>query len=64
MFDAGARPRFIGAFGGSVDADTWARARGWALVLSTAMLSNSNDNPRMFSLGEFGIDRSWQAECG
>ena len=31
------------------------RARGWALILSTALLSNSDDNPRMFSVGEFGI---------
>jgi hypothetical protein len=31
------------------------RARGWALILSTAMLSNSDDNPRMFAVGEFGI---------
>jgi aminoglycoside phosphotransferase (APT) family kinase protein len=55
MFDAGARQRFIDAFGSAVDRDTWARARGWALVLSTAMLSNSDDNPPMFSLGEFGL---------
>ncbi|WP_395399345.1 aminoglycoside phosphotransferase family protein [Arthrobacter sp. UC242_113] len=55
MFDAGARRRFIGAFGSSVDRDTWTRARGWALVLSTAMLSNSDDNPPMFSVGEFGL---------
>jgi aminoglycoside phosphotransferase (APT) family kinase protein len=54
MFDAGARQRFTGAFGASVDGGTWIRARGWALVLSTAMLSNSDDNPRMFSVGEFG----------
>ncbi|MFP3461094.1 aminoglycoside phosphotransferase family protein [Arthrobacter globiformis] len=63
MFDAGTRQRFIGAFGspagssvvGDTWRDTWARARGWALVLSTAMLSNSDDNARMFSVGEFGI---------
>lgn len=55
MFDAGMRQRFIAAFGPAADQDTWARARGWALVLSTAMLSNSDDNPRMFSVGEFGI---------
>jgi aminoglycoside phosphotransferase (APT) family kinase protein len=54
MFDAGARHRFMHAFGRAVDGDTWARARGWALVLSTAMLSNSDDNPRMFAVGEFG----------
>ena len=55
MFDAGARHRFIGAFAPAVEGDTWMRARGWALNLSTALLSNSDDNPRMFSVGEFGI---------
>ena len=55
MFDAGARHRFMRAFGRAVDEATWVRARGWALNLSTAMLSNSDDNPRMFALGEFGI---------
>jgi aminoglycoside phosphotransferase (APT) family kinase protein len=55
MFDAGARRRFIGAFGPAMDADTWARARGWALNLSTAMLSNSDDNPRMSAVGGFGV---------
>ncbi|MBT2549339.1 aminoglycoside phosphotransferase family protein [Arthrobacter sp. ISL-65] len=55
MFDAGARQRFIGMFGSAVDAGTWTRARGWALVLSTAMLSNSDDNQRMFSVGKFGL---------
>ena len=55
MFDAGARRSFMGAFSPSVDPDAWTRARGWALVLSTAMLSNSDDNPRMFAVGEFGI---------
>ena len=55
MFDAGARRQFIRALGPSIDGDTWTRARGWALVLSTAMVSNSDDNPRMFSVGEFGM---------
>lgn len=55
MFDAGARQRFMDALGSAVDGDTWLRARGWALILSTALLSNSDDNPRMFSVGEFGI---------
>ena len=55
MFDAGARRQFIRAFGPSIDGDTWTRARGWALVLSTAMVSNSDDNPRMFSAGAFGM---------
>jgi aminoglycoside phosphotransferase (APT) family kinase protein len=55
MFDAGTRRRFMGAFGSTVDGDTWMRARGWALILSTAMLSHSDDNPRMFAVGKFGI---------
>ncbi|RKR12728.1 aminoglycoside phosphotransferase family protein [Arthrobacter oryzae] len=55
MFDAGTRRRFMGAFGSAVDGDTWMRARGWALILSTAMLSNSDDNPRMLAVGKFGI---------
>jgi aminoglycoside phosphotransferase (APT) family kinase protein len=55
MFDAGTRRRFMDAFGRAVDGDTWMRARGWALILSTAMLSNSDDNPRMFAVGKFGI---------
>jgi len=55
MFGAGARRRFMGAFGAAVDGDTWLRARGWALILATAMLSNSDDNPRMFAVGAFGI---------
>ncbi|MET1063672.1 MAG: phosphotransferase, partial [Arthrobacter sp.] len=55
MFDAGTRRRFMGALGLTADGDTWMRARGWALILSTALLSNSDDNPRMFDVGEFGI---------
>ncbi len=57
MFDAAARRRFIAALGPSADRDTWMRARGWALVLSTARLSNSDDNPRMFAVGKFGISQ-------
>lgn len=55
MFDAGARRRFRDALGPFVDKDRWTRARGWALVLSTAMVSTSDDNPLMFSVGTFGI---------
>jgi aminoglycoside phosphotransferase (APT) family kinase protein len=57
MFDAGTRRRFMDAFGSAVDGETWTRARGWALVLSTAMLSNSDDNPRMFAVGKFGAEQ-------
>jgi hypothetical protein len=45
----------MGAFGSAVDRDTWMRARGWVLILSIAMLSNSDANPRMFTVGKFGI---------
>jgi len=31
--------------------DTWARARGWALALSLAMLANSADNPQITEIG-------------
>lgn len=55
MFDARARHRFMDAFGNAVERDTWMRARGWALILSTALLSNSDDNPRMSAVGKFGI---------
>jgi hypothetical protein len=36
------------AFGPAVEGDTWIRVRGWALILSTAMLSNSGEHPWMF----------------
>ncbi|WP_255769073.1 hypothetical protein [Pseudarthrobacter sulfonivorans] len=50
-----ARHRFMGTFGRAADGATWVGAGGWALVLATAMLSNSDGNPRMFAVGEFGI---------
>jgi aminoglycoside phosphotransferase (APT) family kinase protein len=63
MFDAVARRRFMDTFGSGVDSDTWMRARGWALNVSTAMLSNSDDNPRMYGVGEFGIRQVLGAEA-
>lgn len=57
MFDDGARHRFMAALGRAVDAATWARARGWAVVLATAMVSFSDDNPRMAGIGHFGVDQ-------
>lgn len=41
---------------GSVDDDTWARARGWALALSLAMLTHSADRPAMTALGRRTLD--------
>jgi aminoglycoside phosphotransferase (APT) family kinase protein len=57
MFDGGARHRFMAAFGTAVDADTWDRARGWAVVLATAMVSFSDDNPAMAGIGHFGVEQ-------
>jgi len=37
------------------DDDAWARARGWALVLSLAFLAHSADNPRMAEVGRRGL---------
>jgi aminoglycoside phosphotransferase (APT) family kinase protein len=35
----------------AIDDHTWARARGWALALSLAMLAHSADNPMMADIG-------------
>lgn len=35
--------------------ETWGRAKEWALVLATAMVSNSDDNPPMLSAGRFAL---------
>ncbi|UKA61288.1 aminoglycoside phosphotransferase family protein [Arthrobacter sp. FW306-04-A] len=57
MFDVGARHRFMAAFGPAVDAGTWSRARGWAVLFATAMLSFSDDNPQMSGIGHFALDQ-------
>lgn len=52
-FDAEGRARFRARaerlFG--VDADTWLRARGWALVMATAMLTHAADDPVIGTIG-------------
>jgi len=53
MFDDGGRQRFMAACGAG--AAEWERAKGWALVLATAMLSNSDDNPEMLGTGRFAL---------
>lgn len=47
------RRRFRAAAGAvrPIDADTWARARGWALALGVAYLGSSDDNPTMAAIG-------------
>jgi aminoglycoside phosphotransferase (APT) family kinase protein len=51
LFPAPARSTFRIA-AGSIDDDTWARARAWALSLALAYLANSADNPLFARLGE------------
>ena len=50
FFDPDARRVFRDA-AGAPDADTWARARGWALSHGIACLASSADNPRMHAVG-------------
>ncbi len=53
-----ARPVFRAAAAGpegSIDADTWARARGWALALGLVFLTNSADRPAMGVIGQTAI---------
>jgi aminoglycoside phosphotransferase (APT) family kinase protein len=57
MFDDGARHRFMAALGPAVDPSTWSRARGWAMVLATAMVSFSDDNPGTSGIGHFAEEQ-------
>lgn len=52
-FDAAGRSAFRAELEGlrATDAATWARARGWALSMGTAMAASSDDSPAFFSLG-------------
>ena len=51
LFGEDARPAFRAAVG-DPDADTWDRARGWALNHAVACLASSADNARMHAVGE------------
>lgn len=55
VFDEDARK----VFRSHVDADepTWERARGWALVLGTALAAHSADNPSMAAIGVHVLDQ-------
>lgn len=52
-FDAAGRRAFQGRVQARrpADAATWQRARGWALVLATAMLTDSDDDPLIRAIG-------------
>ncbi|WP_115788670.1 aminoglycoside phosphotransferase family protein [Arthrobacter silvisoli] len=62
MFDDAGRQRFMAACGAA--RAEWERAKGWALVLATAMLSNSDDNPDMLETGRFGLRQLLGGEPG
>ena len=60
-FDAAGRASFREALAGLLgnagyDDATWARARGWAIVLATAFLTNSADNPAMHAIGAHALN--------
>ena len=55
LFPAAARDAFRVAVG-SVDDDTWSRARGWALALALTYLAGSGDNPLMGDVGRRTLD--------
>jgi aminoglycoside phosphotransferase (APT) family kinase protein len=50
------RDAYHAANGHAASGDTWARARGWALALSLAILANSADNPLMAAIGRRTMD--------
>lgn len=52
-FDPPGRATFVDAL--AYDDATWARARGWALVMGTALLANSADSPAMNRIGQHVI---------
>lgn len=58
-FDGEGRRRFTARLNHhcSIDADTWRRARGWALIMSTAMLSASDDHPVLRKVGEDSLEQ-------
>ncbi|GII76961.1 hypothetical protein Sru01_19430 [Sphaerisporangium rufum] len=55
VFDQDARDIFRSQV--AADAATWARARGWALSLGTALATASADDPRMAAVGEHVLDQ-------
>jgi aminoglycoside phosphotransferase (APT) family kinase protein len=54
-FDPSGRALFRDAL--DYDDATWRRASGWALLLGTALATNSADNPAMRRIGEHALDQ-------
>ncbi|WP_129669090.1 aminoglycoside phosphotransferase family protein [Phytoactinopolyspora endophytica] len=59
VFDGQARAAFRSALDelAGMDAQTWARARGWALNMGTAIAAHSDDNPRMAQIGRHVLEQ-------
>ncbi|MCP2030622.1 aminoglycoside phosphotransferase (APT) family kinase protein [Okibacterium sp. HSC-33S16] len=59
VFDPAGRDRFHSAVAEARDVSdaTWRRARGWALVLATALVTTSDDSPSHRRMGEQIIDQ-------
>ncbi|MCP4962861.1 MAG: aminoglycoside phosphotransferase family protein [Actinomycetia bacterium] len=47
----------LAAGGGAADDNTWARAKGWALVFAVTYLANSADHPELNRLGHHTLGR-------
>ena len=62
-FDAPGRARFRARVtaaatpGRGADDATWDRARGWALVMATAMLAHSDDDPTIADVGRHALEQ-------
>lgn len=54
-FDATGRAALRGELSGRYDEDTWRRARGWALVMATAMVTGSDDEPVISTIGHHAL---------
>jgi aminoglycoside phosphotransferase (APT) family kinase protein len=54
-FDATGRAAFLNALG--YDEATWARARGWAILLGNALVSFSADNPALMAIGRHALEQ-------
>jgi aminoglycoside phosphotransferase (APT) family kinase protein len=59
VFDADARAVFRTRLDELVetDADTWRRARGWALCIASAAAAHSDDDHRMAAAGRHGLQQ-------
>jgi aminoglycoside phosphotransferase (APT) family kinase protein len=55
VFDVVGRAEFRATVG--PDEDTWGRARGWALCMGSAMVSSSDDDPRIAAIGRHTLEQ-------